>query len=286
MSSIQVMLGLTANMNLEIEQLDVKTAFLHGDLEEKIYMEQPERFTIKGKEHLVCRLKKSLYGLKQALRQWYKKFDSFMVEHGFSRSALTIVPYASTWISLIYAMVCTRLDIAHAAGVVSRFLSNPSKENRVVVKWILRKSYLEVTYQRLARGKLVHFHGWKSLALPSVGLAKTTELCILALGTFPGNLSSKELEKELLSENMLPRASFGRLPEPFRRRKVVPAKFRRHPRGLRNYFARPSYLHQAAKLASILKFLASLSRHACIIWTSESAPKVAATTVIKNRLHD
>ena len=81
------MLGLTANMNLEIEQLDVKTAFLHGDLEEKIYMEQPERFTIKGKEHLVCRLKKSLYGLKQALRQWYKKFDSFMVEHGFSRSA-------------------------------------------------------------------------------------------------------------------------------------------------------------------------------------------------------
>ncbi|RVX14229.1 Transposon Ty3-I Gag-Pol polyprotein [Vitis vinifera] len=57
-----------------------------------------------------------------------------------------------------------------------------------------RKSYPEVTYQRLARGKLVHFHGWKSLALPSVGLAKTTKLCILALGTFLGNLSSKELE--------------------------------------------------------------------------------------------
>ncbi|RVW64458.1 hypothetical protein CK203_061728 [Vitis vinifera] len=57
-----------------------------------------------------------------------------------------------------------------------------------------RKSYPEVTYQRLARGKLVHFHGWKSLALPSVGLAKTTELCILAFGTFPCNLSSKELE--------------------------------------------------------------------------------------------
>ncbi|RVW26255.1 Transposon Ty3-I Gag-Pol polyprotein [Vitis vinifera] len=60
-----------------------------------------------------------------------------------------------------------------------------------------RKSYLEVTYQRLARGKLVHFHGWKSLALPSVGPAKTTELCIFALGTFPGNLSSKELELQL-----------------------------------------------------------------------------------------
>ena len=62
------MLGLIASMNLEIEQLDVKTAFLHGDLEEEIYMEQPEGFIIKGKEHLLSRLKKSLYSIKQALR--------------------------------------------------------------------------------------------------------------------------------------------------------------------------------------------------------------------------
>ena len=87
MSLIRVMLGLVASMNLEIEQLDVKNAFLHDDLEEEIHMEQPEEFIIKGKEHLVCRLKKSLYGLKQAPRQWYKKFDSFMVEHGYDRTA-------------------------------------------------------------------------------------------------------------------------------------------------------------------------------------------------------
>ncbi|KAL6322839.1 hypothetical protein AAG906_020839 [Vitis piasezkii] len=59
-----IFLGLAASMNLEIEQLDVKIVFLHGDLEEEIYMEQPEGFTMKGKEHLVCRLKKNLYGLK------------------------------------------------------------------------------------------------------------------------------------------------------------------------------------------------------------------------------
>ena len=87
MSLIRVMLGSVASMNLEIEQLDVKNAFLHDDLEEEIHMEQPEEFIIKGKEHLVCRLKKSLYGLKQAPRQWYKKFDSFMVEHGYDRTA-------------------------------------------------------------------------------------------------------------------------------------------------------------------------------------------------------
>ena len=75
MTSIRVFLGLAASLNLELEQLDVRTAFLHGDLDEEIYMEQPEGFEVSGKKNLVCRLKKSLYGLKQAPRQWYKKFD-------------------------------------------------------------------------------------------------------------------------------------------------------------------------------------------------------------------
>lgn len=86
MTSIRVILGMAASMDLEVEQLDVKTAFLHGDLEEEIYMEQPEGFEVEGKEHMVCKLKKSLYGLKQAPRQWYKKFDSFMVGHGYKRT--------------------------------------------------------------------------------------------------------------------------------------------------------------------------------------------------------
>ena len=86
MSSIRVVLGLAASMDLEIQQMDVKTAFLHGELEEEIYMEQPEGFQMKGKEDLVCRLKKSLYGLKQAPRQWYKKFESFMGEHGYQKT--------------------------------------------------------------------------------------------------------------------------------------------------------------------------------------------------------
>ena len=63
----------------------MKTAFLHGDLEEEVYVVQPEGFEVKGKEHMVCRLKKSLYGLKQAPRQWYKKFDSFMVGHEYTK---------------------------------------------------------------------------------------------------------------------------------------------------------------------------------------------------------
>ncbi|KAJ4756255.1 reverse transcriptase [Rhynchospora pubera] len=72
--------------DLELEQLDVKTAFLHGDLEEKIYMQQPEGYEVAGKENYVCLLNKSLYGLKQSPRQWYKKFDAFMASIGFQRS--------------------------------------------------------------------------------------------------------------------------------------------------------------------------------------------------------
>ena len=65
MSSIPVALGLTAHLNLEVEQFDVKTAFLHDDLEEEICMQQLEGFEVKGKENLVCKLKKNLYGLKR-----------------------------------------------------------------------------------------------------------------------------------------------------------------------------------------------------------------------------
>ncbi|RVW26208.1 Retrovirus-related Pol polyprotein from transposon TNT 1-94 [Vitis vinifera] len=86
MPSIRVVLGLTTSLDLEIEQMDVKTVFLHGDLDKEIYMEQAEGFIIKGKEDYVCKLKKSLYGLKQALRQWYKKFESVMGKQGYKKT--------------------------------------------------------------------------------------------------------------------------------------------------------------------------------------------------------
>ncbi|KAK1649737.1 hypothetical protein QYE76_067542 [Lolium multiflorum] len=85
-SSIRAFFGIVAMHDLELEQLDVKTAFLHGELEEEIYMDQPEGFVVPGKEDLVCKLKRSLYGLKQSPRQWYKMFDSFMLAHEFKRS--------------------------------------------------------------------------------------------------------------------------------------------------------------------------------------------------------
>ena len=63
----------------------MKTTFLYGDLVEDIYMLQPQRYIMPGKEQFVCKLKKSLNALEQAPRQWYLKFDRFMVSSDFTR---------------------------------------------------------------------------------------------------------------------------------------------------------------------------------------------------------
>ncbi|KAH9789507.1 Integrase catalytic domain-containing protein [Citrus sinensis] len=238
------------------KEVDVKTAFLHGELEEEIYMLQPEGFAETGKENLVCRLNKSLYGLKHAPRCWYKRFDSFIMSLGYNRLSsdhcayykrfedndfiilllyvddmlvagpnkdriqelkaqlarefemkdlgsankilgmqihrdrnnrkiwlsqknylkkilrrfnmqdcksistplpvnfklsssmcpsneaerkeMSRVPYASVVGSLMFAMICTRPDIAQAVGAVSRYMANPGGEHWIVVKRILR----------------------------------------------------------------------------------------------------------------------------------------------------
>ena len=83
-NSICLVLSLAALHNWEVHQMDVKSAFLHGYLQEEIYMEQPPRY-VQDNSSLVYLLKKSLYGLKQAPRAWYAKMDSFLLDNVFSR---------------------------------------------------------------------------------------------------------------------------------------------------------------------------------------------------------
>jgi hypothetical protein len=255
LTSIRFMLSVVVAFDFEVEQMYVKTTFLHGDLEEEIYMKQPEGYTMEGKKELVCKIKKSMYGLKQSPRMWYKTLDTYMLGLGFTRSKedhyvyfkligdhliylvlyvddmllignnkdiiqdvktqfsskfdmkdlgasnfilgmkikrdqkkrklwlnqrkyvetllqrfnmqeckpvkvpipvgvklstdqchktreeeedMSHVPYASAVGSLMYAMVCTRLNIAHAVGVLSRYMSKPGKEHWTTVKRVFR----------------------------------------------------------------------------------------------------------------------------------------------------
>ena len=82
-ATIRTLLSLAAQKGWKVHQMDVKTAFLNGDLKENVFMSQPEGFVVKGKEQKVCKLVKSLYGLKQAPRAWYEKLTEHLLKLNF-----------------------------------------------------------------------------------------------------------------------------------------------------------------------------------------------------------
>jgi len=84
--TIRLTLSIAANCGWKVYQLDVKSAFLHGEIEEEVYVEQTKGFEVKGAEDKVYKLKKALYGLKQAPRAWFSKIESYFVKKGFERS--------------------------------------------------------------------------------------------------------------------------------------------------------------------------------------------------------
>jgi hypothetical protein len=97
---IRCMLAIGATMDLEIHQMDVKTAFLNGELEEDIYMDQPQGFVQDGKKHFVCKLKRSLYELKQSPRAWYQHIDTCSSPtKTFLGTKRTICCTSSKWVS-------------------------------------------------------------------------------------------------------------------------------------------------------------------------------------------
>jgi len=85
LDTIRIILSMAAQNSWLIFQLDVKSAFLHGELKEEIYVQQPAGFIEKGQEEKVYKLKKALYGLKQASRAWYNKIEAYFLHNGFER---------------------------------------------------------------------------------------------------------------------------------------------------------------------------------------------------------
>ena len=85
--SLRTVIALAVQNSLKLCQMDVTTAFLNGELKEEVYMKQPEGYAIKGKENLVCKLKKSIYGLKQSPRCWNSALDCHLKKMGFKQAA-------------------------------------------------------------------------------------------------------------------------------------------------------------------------------------------------------
>lgn len=91
-----IILSIAAIRDLTMTQLDVKTAFLHGDVTEELHIHQPEGFVISGQETLVCRLHKGLYELKQSSRLWNAKFEAFITQFGFTGTTADPCVYTLT----------------------------------------------------------------------------------------------------------------------------------------------------------------------------------------------
>ena len=85
MARYTLIMVLAAKLKQKLQQMDVKTLFLNGVVEEEVYVEQPLRFETHDRQSHVCRLKKALYDLKQAPRTWYGRIDSFLMSLGFTK---------------------------------------------------------------------------------------------------------------------------------------------------------------------------------------------------------
>lgn len=86
LNTVRVLLSLAANLDWPLHQLDVKNAFLHGELKEEVYMEVPPGYTTLSKTEMVCKLQRALYGLKQSPRAWFGRFSLAMKKYGFQQS--------------------------------------------------------------------------------------------------------------------------------------------------------------------------------------------------------
>jgi hypothetical protein len=108
--TVRLVISLAAQKQWKIFQMDVKSAFLNGNLEEEVYVEQPAGFVVKGEEEKVCRLKKALYGLKQAPRAWNSRIDGYLSQKGFTKCPYEHALYVKKNLHGRIMFVCLYVD--------------------------------------------------------------------------------------------------------------------------------------------------------------------------------
>lgn len=110
MDTIRLVLALVAQKGWPLFQLDVKSAFLHGELKEEVYVEQPPGYVVKGAEKKVYRLRRALYGLKQAPRAWYSRIEAYFLKEGFEKCPYEHTLFLKKSSQGMFLLVCLYVD--------------------------------------------------------------------------------------------------------------------------------------------------------------------------------
>lgn len=129
--TIRVILAVAAQRGWSVYQLDVKSAFLHGELKEDVFVEQPQGFEIKGEEEKVYKLRKALYGLKQALRAWYSRIESYFISEGFEKcycEHTLLVKTEESFILIVSLYVDDLIFTSNSENMFGKFKSSMMRE--------------------------------------------------------------------------------------------------------------------------------------------------------------
>ncbi|KAK3032613.1 hypothetical protein RJ639_036573 [Escallonia herrerae] len=185
--TVRCLLAIASIKKWELHQLDVNNAFLHGDLEEEVYMKIPQGFSKQG-ENRVCRLQKSLYGLRQASRNWYHKFTQSLLVVGFiqsqsDHSLFTFARKGSFLAVLIY------VDDVIVTGTDSAKIS-----------WL--KHYLDTKFHIKDLGKLKYFLGIE-VARSSDGIVLSQRKYVLDILTECGLTGCKPSSSPMAEQHQL-----------------------------------------------------------------------------------
>lgn len=206
--TIRVLLCVAVSKGLEVRHFDVKTAFLNGDLRETIYMQQPEGFESQDNPNSVCKLQKSLYGLKQSARAWNEKLDKTLIAAGFKRSDGDCCLYIKHWEdNTIYLVVhvddilcASSIDgIRHAESIISFSFQLKDLGNI--------SNYLGVEVEKNNTGYYIHQRQKIEKLVTGFGLNEAKP----ARTPMEGGFFQATMESPLLPDNIKYRQAIGSL---------------------------------------------------------------------------
>ena len=203
---VRTVLAVAAALDWHLVQLDVNNAFLHGHLDEEVYMLPPPSFGSKGEPDLVCKLTKSLYGLKQASRQWFSKLSTTIINHGFTQSKYDYSMFTRVHNDVIIVILVYVDDILVASNNLEAVLEF--------------KQFLHDQFKLKDLGPLKYFLGLE-VARSSTGISVCQRKYVLELLAETGQLAAKPIKSPMEQHTKLSNYHGDLLTNPSQYRRLV-----------------------------------------------------------------